>query len=134
MSVYFKTIIIAFLIFIVIDFLWLGLIARKLYKNELNKLLKKQVNWISAIVFYIIFVVTLSIFVIVPNLDGNSIGKVVLFGALFGLATYSTYDLTNYATIEGFPLKIVFIDLTWGVFIGSITSLLTYLIYNGVIM
>lgn len=133
MSEYFITIVIAFSIFMLIDILWLGLIANNLYQRELKTLLKKKVNWISAILFYIIFIVLLSIFVIVPNLDGNSIGKVVLFGALFGLATYSTYDLTNYATIGGFPLKIVIIDLTWGVFIGSITSLLTYLIYNGVI-
>lgn len=71
-------------------------------------------------------------FVIVPGIEADSILKVILLGALFGFASYATYDLTNYATLEGFPLNMVIIDLIWGTSLGTLTSLLTFLIYKGV--
>lgn len=132
MWVYLKVFVIAFIIFIIIDLFWLGLIAKDLYQREMGHLLKSNVNFTAAIIFYLIFVIALSVFVIVPGIEGESIVKVILLGALFGFASYATYDLTNYATIEGFPLKMVIIDLIWGSSLGTLTSLLTFLIYKGV--
>jgi uncharacterized membrane protein len=132
MWIYYKVFLIAFIIFIFIDLLWLGLIAKSLYQRELGHLMKQNINFIVAIIFYLIFVIALSVFVIVPGIEGESIVKVILLGALFGFASYATYDLTNYATIEGFPLKMVIIDLIWGSSLGTLTSLLTFLIYKGV--
>lgn len=130
MGVYIKVFIIAFIIFLAIDFLWLGVLSKKLYENEIGHLMKKDFNFIAAFIFYIIFIIGLTVFIIVPNIESESILKLILLAALFGLVTYSTYDLTNYATLEGFPLKIVFIDLLWGVSISTVTSLLTFVIYN----
>lgn len=132
MWIYYKVFLIAFIIFIFVDLLWLGLIAKSLYQRELGHLMKQNINFIVAIIFYLIFVIALSVFVIVPGIEGESIVKVILLGALFGFASYATYDLTNYATIEGFPLKMVIIDLIWGSSLGTLTSLLTFLIYKGV--
>jgi len=129
---YIKVFLIALVIFLVIDFIWLGFVAKGLYDKELGHLLKQEFNLVAAFIFYFIFVVALSIFVIVPSVESNSLLKAILLGALFGLATYATYDLTNYATLEGFPLNIVIIDILWGTFLGMITSTLTYLIYQGV--
>ena len=132
MILYLKTILISLFVFIVIDLIWLTLIANKLYSEELAGILKEKINFIPAIIFYIIFLIALSIFVVVPALNEGSLKKAVLLGALFGLVTYATYDLTNYATMKGFPLKIVLIDLTWGTFLGMMTSTVTYLIYKWV--
>ncbi len=132
MWIYLKVSIIAFIIFIIIDLLWLGLIAKDLYQRELGHLLKPNVNFTAAIIFYLIFIIALSVFVIVPGIEADSIWKVIFLGALFGFASYATYDLTNYATLEGFPLNMVIIDLIWGTSLGTLTSLLTFLIYKGV--
>lgn len=132
MWIYLKVSIIAFIIFIIIDLLWLGLIAKDLYQRELGHLLKPNVNFTAAVIFYLIFIIALSVFVIVPGIEADSIWKVILLGALFGFASYATYDLTNYATLEGFPLNMVIIDLIWGTSLGTLTSLLTFLIYKGV--
>lgn len=132
MLLYLKTILISLFVFIVIDLIWLTLIANKLYSEELAGILKEKIKFIPAIIFYIIFLIALSIFVVVPALNEGSLKKAVLLGALFGLVTYATYDLTNYATMKGFPLKIVLIDLTWGTFLGMMTSTVTYLIYKWV--
>lgn len=127
-----KVFFISLTIFLIIDFLWLGLIAKNIYQKEIGSLLKEKVNFIAAFIFYTLFVIALTIFVIIPSIETKSILKAVLLGALFGFITYATYDLTNFATLKGFTLKVVIIDLLWGTFIGTVTSVLTYLIYQGV--
>lgn len=104
-----KVFIISIIVFFVIDIIWLGLIANNLYKAEMGHLLSAKVNWVAAILLYIIFVVVLSVLVIIPGIEKESLRTVIIMGALFGLASYATYDLTNYATLKGFPLKIVLI-------------------------
>ena len=133
MWMYLKVFGLAFVIFILIDLLWLGIIAKDLYQKEMGHLMKQDVNFVVAIIFYIIFIAALTIFVLVPGIESGSLVKTIFLGALFGLASYATYDLTNYATMEGFPLKIVIIDLIWGTSLSTLISLFTYLIYQGVL-
>ncbi len=130
MSTFFKLYGIAFVVFFVIDLIWLGLVAKKLYQQEIGGLLKKDVNWLAAIIFYLLFIAGLVVFVVTPAINDQSLVKVMLLGAFFGLVTYATYDLTNLATMKDFTLKITLIDLTWGTSLGFLTSTLTYLIYN----
>jgi uncharacterized membrane protein len=119
---------IAFVVFFVVDLIWLGLVAKDLYQKEIGTLLKPDVNWVAAIIFYLLFILGLVIFVINPAVESGSLAKAMMLGAFFGLVTYATYDLTNLATMRDFTLKITAIDLTWGTFLGFITSTLTYLI------
>ena len=90
--------------------------------------MKDDPNLFAALIFYLIFVIGLVIFVINPSLEKKSLLSVILTGALFGLISYSTYDLTNLATIKNWPISITIIDLIWGSFVSSSTSLITYLI------
>lgn len=130
MTIFLKLYGIAFLVFFVVDLIWLGLVAKRLYQKEIGQLLKPDVNWVAAMVFYAFFIAGLVIFVLMPGVDANSLSRVMLLGAFFGLVTYATYDLTNLATLKDFTLKITLIDLTWGTFLGFSTSTLSYLIYQ----
>ncbi|MCU0348777.1 MAG: DUF2177 family protein, partial [Saprospiraceae bacterium] len=103
-----------FLVFFIIDMAWLGLIAKDLYKKYLGGFLSDQVNWTAAIVFYLLFIVGVFIFAILPSVEKNSLVSAITLGALFGFFTYATYDLTNLATLKGWPIPIVFIDIVWG--------------------
>lgn len=127
MSNFIKIYIIAFVVFLVIDLIWLAFISRKLYQNLIGDLLKSKVNWSAAIIFYLLFITGLVVFVISPGIELKSLSKVMFLGSLFGLITYATYDLTNLATMKNWPLSITIIDLTWGTFLGFSTSTLTYL-------
>ncbi|HCM75033.1 MAG TPA: DUF2177 domain-containing protein [Cytophagales bacterium] len=102
------------LVFFAIDLLWLGLLAKDLYKKYLGGFLSDQVNWTAAIVFYLLFIVGIFIFVILPAVEKDSIVKAIVLGALFGFFTYATYDLTNLATLKNWPITIVLIDIAWG--------------------
>jgi uncharacterized membrane protein len=124
---------IALMTFVAIDGLWLGLIAKNLYATELKGLMTNQVKWGAAVLFYILFIGFLIYFAIDPALQGQSAAIAMQKGALFGLATYATYDLTNYATLKGFPLKIVIIDLIWGTVLSASVASVAYLVYTKVI-
>lgn len=127
---FFKMYIIAFVIFLAIDALWLGLIAPKFYKNHIGHLMAERPNFIAAIIFYLLFIVGLVYFVVMPAVEAGSISKVLLAGALFGFMTYATYDLTNLATLKDWPIIVTVVDLIWGTFLSTSISLLTYLVYN----
>jgi len=130
MAQFFKLYGIAFILFFVIDLIWLGLIAKNLYQNQIGTLLKTNTNWTAAIIFYLLFIGGLVFFAIQPSISSATLWKAMLYGALFGFITYATYDLTNLATLEGWPIKITIIDLIWGSFLGASTSSLTYVLYH----
>ena len=119
---------IAFVIFFIIDILWLGLFAKKMYQSQIGFILAKKPNWYAAIVFYILYIVFLLIFAVMPALDKGSLTDSMLYGALYGFITYATYDLTNLATLDKWPLKVTILDMVWGTFLGFSVSTLTYVI------
>lgn len=109
-------------VFFAVDMLWLGLIAKNIYRKYLGDFLSDQVNWTAAVIFYLLFIVGISIFAIYPSVQKDSLANAVFLGALFGFFTYATYDLTNLATLKDWPLQIVFIDIAWGACLTAIVS------------
>ncbi|MFM6970825.1 MAG: DUF2177 family protein [Sediminibacterium sp.] len=114
--------ILTFVVFFIIDMTWLGFIAKDLYRKHLGGFLSDQVNWTAAFIFYFLFIVGIFIFSVMPAVEKNSLTSAITLGALFGFFTYATYDLTNLATLKGWPLNIVFIDIIWGTVLTAIVS------------
>lgn len=110
------------LVFFAIDLTWLGLVAKKFYWQQLGDLLKENVNWTAAIIFYLIYIVGIFIFSILPAVENDSVKHALFYGALFGFFAYATYDLTNLATLKGFPVKVVFVDILWGIVLTGAVS------------
>ena len=119
---------ITFGIFLIIDLIWLNLIAKDLYQKEIGSLLLKNPNLIPALIFYLLFIVALLVLVLIPGINSYTLTKTLLLGAVFGFITYATYDLTNLATLQGWSLKMTIIDLIWGTSISTVVTLLGYLI------
>lgn len=119
---------IALPVFLAIDMIWLGLIAKNFYAKQIGFLMKSNINWLAAVIFYLLFIVGLVIFVIAPAMQKNSWLQALLFGALFGLITYATYDLTNLATIKDWPVLVTIIDLIWGTTVAGAVSVISFFI------
>jgi uncharacterized membrane protein len=130
MGQFFKLYGIAFVFFLVIDLIWLGLIAKNLYQRQIGHLMSDSVNWAAAIIFYLLFIVGLVYFAILPAVNDGEWLRALALGAFFGFITYATYDLTNLATLKDWPIQITLIDLAWGTFLGASISTLTYLTNN----
>ncbi len=111
-------------IFFIIDMFWLGVVAKNLYQNKLGHLLG-EVNWLAAIIFYLVFLLGLTIFATYPALVSGKYTTALMYGALFGFFTYATYDLTNLATLRDWPLSITLVDMVWGTLLGASVAVVT---------
>lgn len=116
------------ILFFAIDMLWLGVVAKDLYRAQLGSLLAPAVYWPAALTFYAVFACGLMVFAILPAIEKHSWIHAVLFGALFGGIAYATYDLTNLATIKGWPVMLSVIDIFWGAFLSGSVAFIVYTI------
>ena len=115
-------------IFFAIDILWIGVIAKNLYREKLGFILSDKVNWAAAIIFYLIYIGGIIYFAVEPAIQAQSFSTAIINGVLLGMLCYATYDLTNMATIAKWPLSITIIDIIWGGFLTGACSTATYFI------
>ena len=120
--IYIKLFLTSFVTFLLLDALWLGLIARSFYSKQLSLYLTDNVIWLSALIFYVIFNIGLLIFVILPSIEKNSYSTLFIYSLLYGLVTFATYDLTNLATIKDWPLIVSIVDMLYGMFVALAAS------------
>lgn len=101
-------------IFLVIDALWLGVIAKNFYMGQLGHLMLDEPKLGIAFAFYCVYVVGIVIFAVHPALQNGQWTHALIYGALFGFFCYATYDLTNMATLKDWPTKMSLVDMIWG--------------------
>ena len=116
------------LVFFAIDFVWLGVVAKDFYRERLGALMLEQVNLPVAAVFYLIYIVGIVVFAISPALQGGSWKTALMLGGLFGFIAYGTYDVTNLATLRGWPVSVVIVDMAWGTVLTGVSAALGYAI------
>lgn len=125
-----KTYLVTFGVFLALEGAWLVLIANKFYQKEIGFLLSESPKLVPTLIFSLIFVGGLVFFVVNPAMVKESWKFAFLAGVFLGVFAYGTYDLTNYATLEAWPLKVVLVDLLWGATLGGAASTISYLILN----
>jgi uncharacterized membrane protein len=120
-----KLFFIAVPVFFIIDMVWLVLVARGFYKSQMGELLRTDINWVAAIIFYLLFVAGLILFVIQPAIVVGDWTHALVWGALFGFMTYATYDLTNLATLNGWNVTLALVDMAWGTVLSASVATVT---------
>lgn len=120
------TYIVSLVAFLALDFVWLGAVARNFYRDQMGHLMRADVQWIPALVFYALFVGAILVFVVLPAAERGSLARAALLGAFFGLVTYATYDLTNLAVLEGFGTRLAVVDMAWGTVLSTAVSVVGY--------
>ena len=125
MKLYFLTFIVASLIFFIIDFIWLSITVKSIYRPILgDMILDKPIIW-AAFLFYIMYIIGLTILVLIPSINADSFYKVFGMGFVFGFVAYGTYNLTNMAVLRNWSPTIVWIDMFWGGILTGLTSTVT---------
>jgi len=115
-------------VFFVIDMVWLGAVAKGFYRRHLGDFLAAKFNWPAAMIFYLLFIVGILVFAVLPSLEKQSLIHCVVMGVLFGFFTYATYDLTNLATLQDWPLVIVVVDIVWGMVLSGSVATISFLL------
>lgn len=116
------------LAFLVIDLIWLGIVARDFYHGHYGDILARPFNMTSAVIFYFTYILGILIFAVAPALQRRSLGYAVLYGAMFGFFCYATYNFTSLAVIKDFPMAAIPVDLAWGTFLTGSTAAGGYLL------
>jgi uncharacterized membrane protein len=112
-------------VFLASDYLWLSR-AMGFYRNSLGDLLLEKPNLLAAAALYLIYFVGIVVFAVMPAARNEAWGSAVLLGGLLGLVAFSTYDLTNLATINRWPLTVTVVDMAWGTFVTALSSLAAF--------
>lgn len=112
--------------FLAIDLFWLGVVARRFYAAQLGSLMRARINWAAAGGFYLAYVAGIVFFAVAPALAVGSWTTAVINGALLGLLAYGTYDMTNLATIKGWPLAMSLVDMAWGAVLTGACATIGY--------
>jgi uncharacterized membrane protein len=106
-----------------LDLVWLGVVARGLYAREIGTLLRPDVRWGAALLFYALYIAGIIVFAIAPAVEKRSMMRAITLGAFFGLVAYATFDLTSLALIRDFTVRVTVIDLIWGaVLTGTVAA------------
>ena len=113
--------------FLVLDGLWLGLIARGFYASRLGELLRQPILVTPAAAFYLCYAAGLVFLAVRPAEPALSLGEVALHGAVVGFLAYGTYDMTNLSTLRGWPVSVSVVDLAWGTALSATVSVLAAL-------
>lgn len=129
-TLFIKMYIIAIPVFFLIDIIWLAVVSKSFYRDQLGYLMAESVKWPAAVIFYLLYIAGLVLFSIMPAVEKQSLLKAVILGASLGLVAYATYDLTNYATIKEWPLIVVVVDMIWGTVLSAGVSAITYVIVS----
>lgn len=110
-------------VFFGIDIAWLGVVASNFYNDQIGFLLADRVNWTAASFFYLLYIVSILYFAVLPGLKEGSVLRSGMNGAFLGFIAYATYDLTNLATLNGWPIAIVAVDMLWGTILTATVAL-----------
>lgn len=117
-------------VMVMIDLVWLGLIAKPMYQQGIGHLMAEKPNIAAAIGFYLLFPIGLMIFAILPEATDVGWQNTALLGAMFGFFAYATYDLTNLATFKNYPLKLALIDMFWGTLVSAVAATAGKLVFT----
>lgn len=109
-------------VFAIIDTAWLTLMGDRIYRPLIGSMLADDFRIGPAIVFYVLYATALTVFAVHPGVSAGDWQKALIWGGLFGLFAYGTYDLTNLATLKTWSVKLTIIDMAWGVIVSAGSS------------
>jgi uncharacterized membrane protein len=110
---------VVFLVLLVLDALWLGLVAKSFYQEAIGHLMTEHPRLGVAALFYIGYPLGVTLFAVWPHAGQPGLTTALMMGALFGLFAYGTYDLTNLATLKGWPVRMAVVDMAWGASVSA---------------
>lgn len=111
-----------FAIFVAVDLIWLGGVAKRFYRSQLAGLIADEFNIGAAAAFYLVYPLGVVAFAVIPSLPSGSAADAALLGAMLGFFAYATYDLTNLATLRNWPLRLTLVDMLWGTALTALAA------------
>jgi len=112
----------AAIVFCVMDFIWLTIVAKDFYKTHMGELMAVEVKMVPAVTFYVLYLAGLVVFAISPALREQNWMVAAGLGLLLGIIVYASYDLTNMATLKTWSITLTLVDIAWGACVSAISA------------
>lgn len=112
------------IVFLGLDYIWLSRVARDFYAGSLGSLMRETPDFLAAGIFYLFYIGGIVFFAVMP---AESWKGALLRGAVLGLLAYGTYDMTNLATLKGWPWRMAAVDMVWGTALTGLAAVGGYL-------
>ena len=109
-------------VMVLLDLLWLGLLAKPLYQQGMGHLMAEQPRLGVALAFYLMYALGLVVLAVLPAAESGGVWRASMNGALLGAFAYATYDLTNLATLRGWPVWLAAMDIAWGTLVSAVSA------------
>lgn len=113
-------------VFLAVDFVWLSVVARGMYADQIGSMLREQPNFAAAGIFYLAFAAGIVYFAVAPAVAQGNPTVALINGAILGVLAYATYDVTNYSTLKDWPIMISVIDTLWGTALTGLAAFAGY--------
>ena len=114
------------IVFLAMDFIWISYTTPWLHRPEMGSLLADKPNLVAAALFYLVYMVGMVVFAVMPALDKRQWPRAAILGALFGFIAYATFDLTGLASLRGFTVRLAVIDMAWGAVVSAVAASVGY--------
>ena len=109
-------------VFLILDGIWLGFVAKGFYREQIGHLLAPEFRLGPAVLFYLVYLGGVGYFALAPAAAGGDWRAALIPAAVLGLVAYATYDLTNWAVMRDWPVAMTFIDIVWGVVLTTVAA------------
>ena len=119
---------VALVVLAILDGLWLGVVSREFYKARLGQMLLDRPVWSIALLFYLVHAAGIAVFAVPPAVNAGTWVSALLYGGAFGFCVYAAYDLTNLATLRGWPMAVSAVDLAWGTVATAAATVVAFLV------
>ena len=119
---------VALVVLAILDGLWLGVVSREFYKARLGQMLLDRPVWSIALLFYLVHAAGIAVFAVPPAVNAGTWVSALLYGGPFGFCVYAAYDLTNLATLRGWPMAVSAVDLAWGTVATAAATVVAFLV------
>lgn len=124
---YILTFVASVLTFLGLDAVWIKFVAQPELTKIASGYLAPQPNLAAAIIFYLIYIIGV---LFISLKFSNNPKSAAVNGLMLGALAYSTYELTNMATLTNWSWKMVILDTTWGGILTAVTCFVGYTIWS----
>lgn len=114
--------------FVVLDAIWLYLVATGMFQRQLGAILREQPDVGAVLAFYLVYPIGIYVLAVRPSLAARDVWIAVCLGAMTGFVAYATFDLTAMAIINGWTWTLVLVDVAWGTAVSAVAALCGYLV------
>jgi uncharacterized membrane protein len=102
------------MVFLGLDVVMLKKVMYPMFSSNIGSMMLDSPKMGPAAAFYLFYVGGVLWFASIPALQSGQPSHAFVAGFVLGLLAFGTYEFTNFATLRGWVIQMVAVDVIWG--------------------